>query len=45
MSWIGKKEPDTETVNVAVICRLLSIPLMGTAIKSFKSNVCLPNET
>ena len=45
MSWIGKKEPDTETVDAAVICHLSLIPLMGTVVEPFKSNVYLPGET
>ena len=42
---MGKKEPDAKTVNVAVICRLSSTPLMGNVVEPFKSNVYLLGET
>ena len=44
MSWIGKKERDAGTVNVAVIYRLSTTPLMGTVVEPFKSNVYLHDE-
>ena len=42
MSWIGIKEPDAETVNMAVVCRLWSTPLMRTVFRPFKPNAYLP---
>ena len=40
MSWVGKTEPDAETINVAVICRLLSTPLMGT-VAELSYQICI----
>ena len=33
---MGKKEPDAETLNITVICHLLSTPFMGTVVEHFK---------
>ena len=38
-TWIGKNEPDSVTVKVAVICCLSSTPLIGTVFEPFKSNI------
>lgn len=45
MILIGEKEPDAVAVNVAVISRLSSKPLMGTVIETSKSNIYLLSGT